>query len=250
MEYLILTLAGLAAGALNAVAGGGTFLSFPALVFVGVPPVMANATATMAALPGYIGSAWGFRHEIRAKSPVPLRAMLAMAVLGGLLGALLLLVTPNEVFSAVVPWLLLAATLIFAAGPALVRRVTGQGGALALPGALALLLAVAIYGGYFNGGLGIMLLAAFGFMGFTSLHQMNGLKNLMSAVLSSVSVATYAVAGQIDWQTGAILGLACAVGGWLGAGLAKRIPSMTALRIFITLVGLVMAAAFFLRQAT
>ncbi|MGA0541143.1 sulfite exporter TauE/SafE family protein [Neotabrizicola sp. VNH66] len=250
MEHLILILAGLAAGALNAVAGGGTFLSFPALVFVGVPPVMANATATMAALPGYIGSAWGFRHEIRAASPVPVRAMVAMAIVGGLLGALLLLVTPNEVFSVVVPWLLLAATLIFAAGPALVRRVTGQGGALTRPAALGLLLVVSIYGGYFNGGLGIMLLAAFGFMGFTRLHQMNGLKNLLSAVLSSVSVATYAVAGVIDWENGLILGLACALGGWGGAHLAKRIPSMTALRIFITLVGLVMAAVFFLRQAT
>jgi len=105
---IVLVVAGLAAGALNAVAGGGTFLSFPALVWIGVPPIMANATATLAALPGYVGGAWGFRRDIRTSGPISLAWTIAMAALGGLLGALLLLVTPKETFSTLVPWLLLA----------------------------------------------------------------------------------------------------------------------------------------------
>jgi uncharacterized protein len=245
MDFIILVLAGLGAGALNAVAGGGTFLSFPALVFVGVPPIPANATATLAALPGYIGSTWGFRNDIRRDGPIPLWALIGMAVLGGLLGALLLLVTPKEVFSTLVPWLLLFATVIFAAGPLLMRYLAGHRTGLPLPVSLALILAVSIYGGYFNGGLGIMLLAAFGFTGFTSLHEMNGLKNLLSSILSLVSVVTYTVAGLIDWRSAVIVGAACALGGYLGAHLARRITNMLALRVFITLVGLAMAAAFF-----
>ncbi|GGA77759.1 UPF0721 transmembrane protein [Brucella endophytica] len=245
MDFVILVLAGLGAGALNAVAGGGTFLSFPALVFVGVPHIPANATATLAALPGYIGSTWGFRKDISRDGPVSLRAMIALSVLGGLMGALLLLVTPKEIFVSLVPWLLLFATVAFAAGPLLVRHVVGKGGRLPLPASLALLLAVSIYGGYFNGGLGIMLLAAFGFVGFTNLHEMNGLKNLLSSILSLVSVITYTVAGLIDWKSALVLGVACAIGGYLGALVARRITNMHALRVFITLVGLGMAAAFF-----
>lgn len=245
MDFIILVLAGLGAGALNAVAGGGTFLSFPALAFIGVPPISANATATLAALPGYIGSTWGFRKDIRAEGPVGLRAMIAMAVLGGLIGALLLLATSKELFSSLVPWLLLFATMAFATGPLLVRSMLKHRAGLPLPVALTLILAVSIYGGYFNGGLGIMLLAAFGLIGFTNLHEMNGLKNLLSSILSLVSVITYAIAGLIDWESVIILGIACAVGGYFGAHLARRITNMFALRVFITLVGLGMAAAFF-----
>lgn len=244
-SIVVLVIAGLAAGVLNAIAGGGTFLSFPALVWIGVPPVMANATATLAALPGYIGSAWGFRRDIRGSGPISLLWVIALAALGGLLGALLLLVTPKETFSTLVPWLLLAATLIFAAGPVLVRNLLKHGGGLPKPLGLLLLLAVSIYGGYFNGGLGIMLLAAFGFVGLTNLHEMNGLKSLMSAILSAVSVATYAAAGLIEWRSALILGVSCAIGGFVGAHLGRRITNMFALRIFITLVGLGMAAAFF-----
>lgn len=245
METIILILAGLAAGALNAVAGGGTFISFPALVWIGLPPVSANVTATLAALPGYFGSSWGYRDDIRKPGPLGLRAMFALSILGGLLGALLLLVTPGETFRDLVPWLLLIATFAFAAGPLLVNRLVRQGAALPVAGSAALLLAVSIYGGYFNGGLGIMLLAAFGFMGFTNLHQMNGLKNLLSGVLSLVSVVAYAAAGLIAWQPALILGAACAAGGFVGARLARRITNMMLLRIFITIVGVVMAALFF-----
>ncbi|SLN71274.1 sulfite exporter TauE/SafE family protein [Oceanibacterium hippocampi] len=246
LSVIVLAIAGLSAGALNAVAGGGTFLSFPALVWVGVPPIMANATATLSALPGYIGSAWAYRRDLRKNSVPSLRAIVITAIVGGFLGALLLLVTPQAIFSGIVPWLLLLATLAFLFGPAVLRRMTRKGTSVPLWPALGLLLAVTIYGGYFNGGLGIMLLATFGIIGFTNLHEMNGLKNAISAVLSLVSVATYIAAGLIDWPSALILGVASAVGGYLGAKLARRITNVTALRVFITTVGFVMAAAFFM----
>jgi uncharacterized protein len=245
LSLLVLGLAGLAAGALNAVAGGGTFLSFPALVWLGIPPVMANATATLTALPGYLGSAWAFRRDVGAEGALGIRPMFAVAVIGGLLGSLLLMVTPDEVFSGVVPWLLLTATLLFAAGPWLVPRLAGTGG-LGLVASACVLMAVSIYGGYFNGGLGIMLLAAFSLMGFSNLHGMNGLKNAMSAILSTVSALAYASAGLIAWDSALVLALATALGGYLGGHYSRRIRNMGALRAAIVAVGAAMTIAFFL----
>lgn len=248
LSYLVLIAAGFAAGILNAVAGGGTFLSFPALIWAGVPPIMANATATFSAMPGYIGSAWAFRHDLRAQGALSLRAIIFLGILGGLLGAFLLLVTSTQAFSALVPWLLLLATAVFAAGPMLLRWVTHKGGTG--PGwilSIALVLSVTVYGGYFNGGLGIMLLAVFGLIGFTDLNTMNGLKTLVSAVISVVSVATYIAAGLIDWRFLLPMAVATAIGGYVGAAMARKITNPALLRAFITLVGLAMTVAFFLR---
>lgn len=247
MTMMLLTLAGLAAGALNAVAGGGTFLSFPALVWAGVPPIMANATATMTALPGYLGSAWAFRRDVEAEGRLSLRWVIGLAVVGGLTGALLLLVTPSDAFTGIVPWLLLAATALFAAGPHLLRALkTTDGAALSPLIAAPAVLAVSIYGGYFNGGLGIMLLALFGLIGFTRLHGMNGLKNLLSAILSAVSVLAYAAADLIAWDAALVLALATAAGGYVGARFARRITDPRPLRYGIVCVGLVMTVVFFM----
>ncbi len=242
---LILTLAGLAAGALNAVAGGGTFLSFPALIWLGVPPVMANATATLTALPGYVGSAWAFRHDISPEGAMGLRAMFALSVLGGFVGALLLMVTPDDVFSGVVPWLLMIATILFALGPWLVPRLAGERG-LGLTASAGVLCAVSVYGGYFNGGLGIMLLAAFSLMGMTSLHSMNGLKNALSAILSTVSALTLMAAGLIAWDKALILAIATAAGGYLGGRYSRQIRNTGPLRLCIVAVGAAMTVAFFI----
>ncbi|TCP38616.1 hypothetical protein EV662_12021 [Rhodovulum marinum] len=246
--YLVLILTGLAAGALNAVAGGGTFLSFPALVWTGVPPIMANATATLAALPGYLCSAWAFRADVRRARSLPVRLVLLVSALGGILGAVLLLVTPSAVFSGVVPWLLAFATAAFAFGPPITRRIARMGkGTFGLPQAAAVLLAVTIYGGYFNGGVGILLLAAFGLIGLTDLREMNGLKNLVSSVLSAVSVTVYIAADLIAWKEALVLGAASAIGGYIGAALSRRIHNVRALRAFIALVGASMSLVFFLR---
>ena len=245
LEILVLCAAGFAAGALNAVAGGGTFISFPALVWLGVPPIMANATATLTAIPGYAGSAWAFRRDISAEGAVSLRGMLAIAALGGLIGALLLTVTSEAAVVGLVPWLLLLATGVFAAGPKILQMLKGKGlGAL---GGSAALMVVSVYGGYFNGGLGIMLLAAFGVMGFQNLHGMNGLKNLMSALLSIVSATALAVAGLIAWKSALVLALATTAGGYVGAAYARKITNMKLLRGAIVAVGLVMTLLFFLK---
>ncbi|TQS70192.1 sulfite exporter TauE/SafE family protein [Rhodobacteraceae bacterium] len=242
---IVLALAGLGAGALNAIAGGGTFLSFPALIWAGVPPIMANATATFAALPGYVGSVWAYRGDIEAGGTPSLVRVLASGCAGGLFGAGLLLVTPEELFAGVIPWLLLVATVAFAAGPAFVRHMTRSGRSLSQAAALGLVFGVSVYGGYFNGGLGIILLAAFGIMGMTDLHRMNGLKNLMSVVLSLVSVITYTAAGLIDWHGLVIVGVFCAIGGYIGAALARRIRNMALLRGFIVAIGAVLTIVFF-----
>lgn len=246
-EIIILVLAGLGAGALNAVAGGGTFLSFPALVWAGVPPIMANATATFAALPGYAASTWAYRDELNAGVGPSLFQISVTAIVGGLFGAALLLVTPEDLFSGVVPWLLLIATAAFAVGPAFMRHMAKSDWKLSQLSGLVLLLVVSIYGGYFNGGLGIMLLAAFGIIGMTNLHRMNGLKNLASVVLSVVSVLTYTLAGLIDWYSLGVVGISCAVGGYVGAALARRIRNLALLRGFVISVGLIMSAIFFAR---
>ncbi|MCR9108360.1 sulfite exporter TauE/SafE family protein [Marivita sp. XM-24bin2] len=245
-DIALLICAGLAAGMLNAIAGGGTFISFPALVWVGVPPIMANATATLTALPGYLSSAWAYRHDMETQDPLPVLTVLIIAAIGGLAGAGLLLITSQDTFSALVPWLLLLGTLVFGFGPFAMKHLRLKGKP---PKAIAglVLFAVSIYGGYFNGGLGIMLLAAFGLMGLTNLHGMNGLKNLVSALLSVVSVAAYAIAGLVAWDAAVVLALAQLSGGYVGARLAMKIEDTGKLRIGITLIGLTMAGLFFLR---
>jgi len=245
-ELLLLCLAGIAAGLLNAVAGGGTFLSLPALIYVGVPPVTANATATLSALPGYMSSAWGFRKDIRAEGALELRAILGISALGSILGALLLIVTPGETFLWIVPWLLLLATMLFAVGPFLLRVLKARGGGFAGPVAsAAAILAVSIYGGYFNGGLGIMLLATFSLLGHVNLHSMNGLKTMLSAVLSLIAAATFVWADLIAWEQAFVMAISATVGGYAGARISRRIVRIDLLRGFITLVGATMTVIFF-----
>ncbi|CAG1001597.1 putative membrane transporter protein YfcA [Myxococcaceae bacterium] len=194
-EYIILAAAAFLAGMLNTVAGGGRFLTFPALVYTGVPPVAANATSAVAVFPGYLGGALGFRQEIAAYDRRRLRKVVAFTAIGGLAGSLPLLVSSNEAFSLVVPFLPALATLAFAFGPRIQawasRRSVGKP-----EGALGTLL-VSLYGGYFNGGLGIVLLALFSLWGMRDLKVMNGLKNALSFVLSAISVATFAAAGVV-----------------------------------------------------
>lgn len=248
LEWLVLLGAGFIAGVLNAIAGGGTFISFPALVWVGVPPISANATATLAALPGYISSAWAFRHDLRANGPLKLRDILILSAIGGVAGALLLVYTPASVFLGIVPWLLLVATLLFAFGPKLTAILRGRDAAqIGTLSAAAVLLVVSIYGGYFNGGLGIVLLAAFSLIGYNNLHEMNGLKSVVSSALSVVSTLTFIFAGIIDWRYALPLAISSAIGGYIGASQSRKIKNTTLLRHFVTAVGAVMTVLFFLQ---
>jgi len=242
--WLLTGAAAFAAGVLNAIAGGGSFLTFPALVFAGVPPLAANATSAMAVSPGYLGSTWGFRAELKALPKGLLQKEVSIAALGGLIGAGLLLVTPAQVFSGLVPWLLLVATALFAAGPWLAKGNSGQGQpAWRLPG----LMLVAVYGGYFNGGLGILLMALYTLTGESRLHTVNALKNLNSFVLSLLSVLAFALAGAIVWPQAVWMMVLATAGGWVGARLAKRLP-VRWVRWLVIATGLVMSAVFFSRM--
>ena len=250
-HYIALLLAAaFVAGALNAVAGGGSFLTLPALVFVGIPPVTANATGTVALLPGYAASAWGFKEDMAPPPGLTLGKSIALSLLGGAAGAALLLFTPNDTFRKVVPWLLLGATALFAFGPqirAWATRKTAAGAPTSTAKAAIGMLAVAFYGGYFNGGLGILCLALFSLLGQTQLNAMNGMKNLVSALLTAIAVAIYAAGGIVEWKHALLMMVAATLGGYGGARVARKIPA-TVLRWGIVATGLIMAVLFFLKS--
>ncbi|MBP0049395.1 sulfite exporter TauE/SafE family protein [Marinobacterium sp. AK62] len=244
LEWGLLVLAGYLAGVLNAIAGGGSFLTFPALVWVGVPPVTANATSAVAVLPGYLGGAAGFRRELETLSRREHVRMSAVGLAGGLLGGGLLLVTPGEVFSQIVPLLLLFATLMFAFGQTLLERFRKSAHPMPLlPG----LFVVAVYGGYFNGGLGIMLLAMFAAAGMSNMLLMNGLKNWVSFIISLISVIAFAIAGKVMWAEALVMMVAATAGGYQGAALARKLPVLWVKR-FVIATGLVMALIFLLKS--
>lgn len=265
---LLLLAAAFVAGALNAVAGGGSFLTLPALVLTGLPPIVANATGTVALLPGYMAGAWGFRHDLAPPPGLSMRMLVVLSVVGGAAGAALLLVTPAAAFRQLVPWLLLVATALFAFAPQLRswgqrKRLTSsplaEGDEAAAPTqalaasasasatqAIVGMLVVAAYGGYFNGGLGILLLALLGLLGQTQLQAMNGIKNVVSALLTAIAVVVYAVGGLVAWPQALLMMLAATAGGYGGARLARRIPAAW-LRGGIVLTGLVMTGLFFWR---
>lgn len=242
----IVVAAALAGGLLNALAGGGSFFTLPALIFTGVPPVAANATGTTALLPGYIASAWRARDIMRAPAGVSLVMLVGLGAVGGTLGAGLLLVTSDAAFRQLVPWLLLFATLLFAFGPQLHARLQ-RAATRRRPGAgRAGLLAVAAYGGYFNGGMGIIILAAFRLMGVSDVAVANALKNLLSAVLTLIAVAVYGLGGVISWLYILPMAPAAIAGGWLGAWLGRVLPQHVQ-RWGIVAVGAITTAIFFVR---
>lgn len=245
MESILLIAAAFGAGILNTVAGGGTFLTFPALVFTGMPPVMANATSTVAVFPGYLGGAFGFRSELAGFDRRRLLRLVIITLVGGLVGSSLLLVSSNEAFSMVVPFLLLGATLAFLFGDRVRQWAAAKARDVSSERASGLF-AVALYGGYFNGGLGIVLLALFSLWGMTDLNRMNALKSGLSFLLSAISVAVFAVAGLVAWPQAFIMMLAATAGGYAGAPLARALPKPV-VRGVIATVGFGMSTVFFWR---
>lgn len=249
LETLFLLIAGLIGGAVNSLAGGGSFIVFPALMFVGVPPVIANASNTYAALPGYASGAFGYWHAMgKYKDKLVLYGV--MAAVFGYVGAELLLVVSDEVFSQVVPWLMLFAVLLFIFGNKINGFVAARGGSgrgMKLAGTALLLVflaGVCIYGGFFNAGLGILLLAFLATAGMTDIHAMNGLKLYVSSVVAIVAVARFALSGSIDWYHGSIALVGVTVGGYLAARNAHRIPSNW-IRMAVIVYGVFMTGYFF-----
>jgi uncharacterized protein len=237
--------AGLLAGAMNALAGGGSFISLPALVLAGVPSLAANASSTVALFPGGLASAWAFREDLQPVSGVPLRALLGVSLLGGFLGALLLLLTTQRAFDQVLPWLLLWATLVFAGGrrvgEALRRRVRISPGAV-----LGIQFLLAIYGGYFGGAVGIMMMAVWSLLSPTGLHGLNPARTLLVAATNAIAVLCFIVAGTVAWPETLLLLGGTVVGGYGGARLARRLRPEV-LRGGVILVSTLMTIAFFVR---
>lgn len=242
MIYALLVAAAFLAGALNAVAGGGTLLTFPVLVLAGLPPITASATNAVVVLPGYISSALGFRKDRGSVGGLPRGVLICAGLVGGGLGGSLLLVTPAHAFDIVVPVLLAIATIAFAAGPklaALLQRVATPGPIAAIVGVFV----VSAYGGYFNGGLGILLLATLSLLGLHELNALNGLKAVLSAAITLVSAIAFTLAGAVEWWAALLMMAASTAGGYAGARVARRLPR-PALRVFIVAVGTVMTLIF------
>jgi uncharacterized membrane protein YfcA len=241
----LLFAATLAAGALNAVAGGGSFITLPALLFAGVTPVAANATSTFAVWPASVASAVAYRRELGApRTWVPLGAV---SLLGGLFGGLLLVKTSDSSFMRLLPWLMLLGALTFTFGGAVTKRLGGGVQADALPWWMFVLqLAIATYGGYFGGGMGIMMLAMLAAVGMTDIHEMNGLKAVLGVAINAVALVTFVANGAIVWQPGIVMAAGGIIGGYAGGAIARRL-SRDAVRWFVILVAWTMTAYFFVR---
>lgn len=254
MDLLLIGLAGFIGGLLNAIAGGGSFFTLGALIFVGVPPIIANATGTAALLPGYIASAWRFRRDIKCPQGMSFVLVGIIALLGGYLGAEVLLLTDAALFSQLVPWLILFATFAFIFGPKVVQKYaateSNNDNKLHFNKArlyfnASLLFLVCVYGGYFNGGLGIILLAALSLMGLGNLQSINGFKNVISALLTLIAVFVYWQGDSIDTEYLLLLSVMAVLGGYVGAVISYRIPAHY-LRGFIIVVGLLLTLKFYL----
>lgn len=249
IEILFLFVAGFFGGVVNAIAGGGSFITFPALLFVGVPPISANATNTFASCSGYMSGAYAFRQELSLhRRELPRYVLLSL--LGGIGGAWLLLQTPETLFRDAIPWLLLFATLLFIFGGwinlmlkrlASAHRHASSIGNLLL---LLLLLGVCIYGGFFNAGLGIIILSYLALAGHTDINAMNGLKLLVSTVVSLIAIALFIFDGVIAWYEGTLVLLGTLVGGYVAAHLARRLPQRW-VRWFVIFASVAITSYFF-----
>jgi uncharacterized membrane protein YfcA len=232
LRLALVFVAAVAAGGVNSIAGGGTLLTFPALVAVGLPPLLANTTSTVALWPGAVSAVWGYRRTMDGTRRWAI-ALSVPSVLGGLTGAWHMLRTGQGRFSTIAPWLVVGATVLFLVQKPMMRwvrrhehRVVEDGVEQpAAPSAstLAYQFGVAVYGGYFGAGIGILMLAALGFMGFTHIHRMNGLKNWLGLCINAVAAATFAALGMVHWPTAGALAAGAILGGYGGARLAQRV---------------------------
>jgi uncharacterized protein len=236
-------------GGINAVAGGGSFIAFPALLFTGVAPVAANATNTLALWIGTTASGGAYRKKLKISRRVMV-PLIVTSVVGGIAGAVLLIKTPAQTFLHVLPWLMLAATLLFAFGKHLTGRLSARIGhdasTKAVTGAAIFELIVSVYGGYFGGGIGIMNLAMLAAMGMTDIHEMNALKVVLGAVINGVATVMFIALGAILWPQAVVMTVGATIGGYASAHYAQKLPQ-TWIRGLVIAVGMSMTAYFFWR---
>ncbi|HEX6098833.1 MAG TPA: sulfite exporter TauE/SafE family protein [Thermoanaerobaculia bacterium] len=251
LASLVIFAAGIAAGAINSIAGGGTLISFPALLWAGRDPIVANATNTVAMWPGSLAGAYGFRNELKTVRGW-LLLLIVPSLLGGALGSWLLLRTPSSVFERLVPFLILGATLLLAAQEMITRRLGVLAHAHENPtrGWVAFVflfqLLVGTYGGYFGAGMGILMLAALGLIGLTDLHQMNGLKNVLAVAINGIAAIYFVFANAVVWRDVLVMTAGTILGGYLGARVARRLGRKF-VRVAVVVIGLFMTIALFLK---
>lgn len=248
-ESIVLFGAGFLGGVINSIAGGGSFITFPMLLFTGIPPISANATNTFASCSGYIIGTYAFRGDLLAHKK-DLRKFLLISLFGGIAGAWLLLRTPSTLFREAIPWLLLFAVLLFVFGGWLnniLRKLASRHRHASSVGSwllLLLLFGVCAYGGFFNAGLGIVILSYLALAGYTDINAMNGLKLLVSSSVSLTAVALFSYEGVIAWGEGALVFLGALVGGYVAAHISRQVPQPY-VRAFVIVVGVGMTAYFF-----
>ena len=248
-DLIILFTAGFLGGILNSIAGGGSFITFPALLFAGVPPISANATNTFASCSGYMSGTWAFRKELlEVKSELP--RYILISLLGGIGGAWLLLQTPETAFETAVPWLLLFATLLFIFGSQLnlsLKRLSTKHRHASAAGAILLsllLIGVCLYGGFFNAGLGIISLSYLALAGHTNINRMNGLKLLISTFVSLIAIILFIYNDVIAWYEGSIVLTGTLTGGYAAARLSRRLPQQL-VRNFVIVASIGITMYFF-----
>lgn len=247
LDAFILFIAGLLSGIVNAIAGGGTFLTFGALTLVGMPPIVANATSSIAQLPGYVTSTLAYWTDIKRMWRGAI-AFAVISIVGALIGSLILLALDNQSFSAMVPWLLIAATALFAAGPWLrpaAREEQPENAKPSLAGRIVQFF-TAIYGGFFGAGMGVMMLATLGLTERASYHRINALKNMLSIIIASVAIVIFMSGGVIAWLQAAFMVPGVAVGGYAGVWTARRVPQ-SVVRGIVIVVGLLLAGYYFFK---
>jgi len=244
---LLLVCAAFGAGVMNSIAGGGSFLTFPALVFTGVPPIIANASSTVALFPGLFASAWAFRKDFTSFEGVSFKSLLAVALAGGVTGALLLLYTPERLFDAIIPWLLLASTLVFIFAPNRSSALEHSFRIRSTP-FLIIHLFLGTYTGYFGGAVGLITLAIWRLFGLTNIKAVNPNKILLGALTNTVAVACFIVAGKVSWTPALTMLVGAVVGGYTGARFSRKL-SQKAVRGAVIGISIVVTIVFFLRKS-
>jgi uncharacterized membrane protein YfcA len=274
-HIILLFVAAILGGTLNAVAGGGSFFAFPALLFTGVPPVQANATNTVALWPGSVASMGAYRRELTAQKPGFIILLIGSSLIGSILGAQLLLGTSQATFVQLLPYLMLMATLLFTFSPYITQKLRAmrasktaaieaaaatEGKEIAekaasektAPGrtqwigmAVAQLI-ISIYGGYFGGGIGILMLATLAMMGMENIHEMNGVKTLLTAFINGAAMITFIIRGAVFWPEAILMIIGAIIGGYGGAYYARKIEQKW-IRIFVMCVGFALTIYFFVK---
>lgn len=245
---LVLFAAGILAGGLNALAGGGGFITLPAFIWSGSPPILANTNGTIAVWPGLMAALFAFRNRLQGRKH-PLRLYIPMGIMGSAIGAGLLLLTTNSFFLSLLPWLMLFATALFVFGKGITARVAAlRGGDEPFPRPVAwvLLFLIAIYGGYFGGGMGIMTLAVLTLIGMRDIHEMNALKSLLVVVINGVGVAIFIATGRVEWVRCLAMTAGCILGGYVAGYLSQKVDPVK-LRRFIAAIASAMTLYFFYR---